>query len=281
VPHARHSHAAVLGYQDPRACVRTQAARLSRALASPPLIAGCPPTLPRCTIASRPWTARYSRARAHPQPTAKGRALALPKPRHRDLALPHAAMPRRGSGMPAPRTRHGYAQTRDAESPRVGRTATRSSRARLSPCLPRRRPVGATPRPCHGFAVCGDHAPTPQHHVRVVARLVQPFVGRPGRTLHTHTGPRAYGPAQAQATPDLAATPDPKRDLQAGPACQGEQRALPPGSTLLGGGRKWIMGRPAKWSRPAEPQAELTRMSQARPSWALSRPNCFRPRNRS
>jgi hypothetical protein len=62
VPRARHSHVAVLGYEDPRACVRTEplATRPSLVLASPPLTAGHPPTLPRRTVMSRPWIARCS-----------------------------------------------------------------------------------------------------------------------------------------------------------------------------------------------------------------------------
>jgi hypothetical protein len=235
VPRARHNHIAVLGYQDPRVCMAPKPR--GHVLASPPLTAGRPPTSPRRTVVSWPWTARCSRTRAHSQLMAKGRALAPVR------ARPHC------------------------------------------PAMP------AAPRFCRAWS-------PPQRGCNVA------FALRPGqcglssntswRTPHTHTSPHALKPTRAQAALDLAATPDPKRDRHEGPARQGEQGALPLGPLCQRErGRKWTVGRPAELSRPtmpsqpvcpsrpAEPQAELTRLSQARLSWALSRPNHFRPKNQS
>jgi hypothetical protein len=119
--------------------------------------------LARVGTLPRAWNTRNPRARA---------ALSRPKGLifHRAelnptlaaaIALPHAVVPCRGSGTPAPCTHHGHAWTQNVGCLRVGRTATRASRACLLPCLPHRHPAGTAPRPRHGLAMRGYHAPTP------------------------------------------------------------------------------------------------------------------------
>jgi hypothetical protein len=145
VPRARHGHAAALGSQDPRACVRTLAANTSRAAA---LLPG-----PRLALAQP----RHASALASP-------CASTPATRPRRRGQVVGAFPRAPSGCShshthtaAPRRPHAHAHTHLHTGSEPRHTGSREGRHVGPPYQRRRRSGVAGPRGEDGEATSPAH----------------------------------------------------------------------------------------------------------------------------